>query len=214
MVPEQLPVVFLLVARGYSIGSWEACIRSEHRHSGSAIGGVPTVQAANISPISRPRRQASPERWQRAAQRAIAEHIEVRQINSQRHVDRQQRPDPKVAYMLEIVAGRGALLLLPGRGLGRSLLQARRPLLPRCRTADPEPEPPAPAVPCFKCRGADPGCSVCGGAGVAPLAAQAAATQGRRRHGREPTDLLGPPSQYVGRAGHVAGILSWSATTP
>jgi hypothetical protein len=42
---------------------------------------------------------------------------------------------------------------------------------------DPEPEPPASAAPviCFRCRAAEAGCSVCGGAGVAPLGAQAAA---------------------------------------
>jgi hypothetical protein len=40
----------------------------------------------------------------------------------------------------------------------------------------PEPEPPASAAPviCFRCRGAEVGCSVCQGAGVAPLSAQAA----------------------------------------
>jgi hypothetical protein len=44
---------------------------------------------------------------------------------------------------------------------------------------DPEPEPPAPAalapVVCYRCNGTDHGCPVCGGAGVASLAAQAAA---------------------------------------
>jgi hypothetical protein len=42
---------------------------------------------------------------------------------------------------------------------------------------DPEPEPPVSAAPviCFRCRGSEAGCSVCGSAGVAPLGAQAAA---------------------------------------
>jgi hypothetical protein len=43
---------------------------------------------------------------------------------------------------------------------------------------DSTPEPPAPAAPapiCFRCRGAEAGCPVCQGAGVAALAAQAAA---------------------------------------
>ena len=42
---------------------------------------------------------------------------------------------------------------------------------------EPEPEPPAPAaeVICFRCRGTEAGCSVCQGAGVASLSAQAAA---------------------------------------
>ena len=41
---------------------------------------------------------------------------------------------------------------------------------------DPEPEPPTAAAPviCFRCRGGDAGCPVCGGAGVATLSAQAA----------------------------------------
>jgi hypothetical protein len=42
---------------------------------------------------------------------------------------------------------------------------------------DPEPEPPASAAPviCFRCRGAEAGCPLCKGAGVASLSAQAAA---------------------------------------
>jgi hypothetical protein len=42
---------------------------------------------------------------------------------------------------------------------------------------DPEPDPPAPAAPvvCFRCRNSEAGCPVCQGAGVAPLALQAAA---------------------------------------
>ena len=40
-----------------------------------------------------------------------------------------------------------------------------------------DPEPPASAAPviCFRCRGAEAGCPVCQGAGVASLSAQAAA---------------------------------------
>ena len=43
--------------------------------------------------------------------------------------------------------------------------------------SDPEPVPPASAAPvvCFRCRGAEAGCPVCQGAGVASLSAQAAA---------------------------------------
>jgi hypothetical protein len=42
---------------------------------------------------------------------------------------------------------------------------------------DPVPEPPASAAPvvCFRCRGAEAGCPVCHGAGVAALGDQAAA---------------------------------------
>ena len=41
----------------------------------------------------------------------------------------------------------------------------------------PEPEPPASAAPviCFQCRGAEAGCPVCQGAGIASLSAQAVA---------------------------------------
>jgi hypothetical protein len=37
---------------------------------------------AQISPIVRKVRQATPERWQKAAERAIAEGVQVRQINT------------------------------------------------------------------------------------------------------------------------------------
>ena len=40
-----------------------------------------------------------------------------------------------------------------------------------------DPEPPASAAPviCFRCRGAEAGCPVCQGAGIASLSTQAAA---------------------------------------
>src|SRR5688572_11874629 len=49
--------------------------------------------------------QASPERWAKAAQRAIAERIEVRQVNANGMWTASSGSDPQLAYVLEVVAG-------------------------------------------------------------------------------------------------------------
>lgn len=50
-------------------------------------------------------RQATPERWVRAAARAIRERIEVRQVNASGMWVASSGSDPKVAYLLEIRDG-------------------------------------------------------------------------------------------------------------
>lgn len=54
--------------------------------------------------IRRPR-QASPERWRKAAERAISEGIEVRQVNSTGMWVANSGSAANVAYVLEIVGG-------------------------------------------------------------------------------------------------------------
>lgn len=122
-------------------------------------------------------RQASPERWARAAQRAIDECIEVRQINANGMWTASSGSDPKLAYILEIVAGVVRSCSCPAGEFGDPCCKHAARYYLDAGILDPEPQPPAPAAPvvCFRCRGGEAGCPVCHGAGLAALAAQAAA---------------------------------------
>ena len=124
-------------------------------------------------------RQASPERWQKAAQRAIAEHIQVRQVNENGMWVATSGSDATLAYLVEIRNGVVVSCSCPAGQFGDpSCKHAARYYLD-AGLLDPEPEgsPPAAAAPvvCFRCQGREPGCPVCAGAGLAALAAQAAA---------------------------------------
>jgi hypothetical protein len=128
---------------------------------------------------TRKTRQASPERWQRAAQRAIAERIEVRQVNATGMWTASSGSDPKLAYVLEVVAGVVRSCSCPAGEFGDPCCKHAARFYLDAGLLDPEPEgsPPASAAPivCFKCRGIDASCPVCAGAGLAALAAQAVA---------------------------------------
>ena len=126
---------------------------------------------------TRRNRQASPERWQKAAQRAIAENIEVRQVNANGMWTASSGSDPKLAYVLEVVAGVVRSCSCPAGDYGDPCCKHAAKFYLDAGLLDPEPEPPVPAasVVCFKCRGADAACPVCSGAGIAALAAQASA---------------------------------------
>jgi SWIM zinc finger len=139
------------------------------------------AQAPQISPVGR-QRQASPERWQKAAQRALAEGISVRQVNASGMWVATSGTHANVAYVLEITGSLVQSCSCPAGTFGD----------PCCKHAaryyldaglldldDPEPDPPASSpIVCFRCRGAEAGCSVCQGAGVAPMSAHAAALVG------------------------------------
>ena len=157
-------------------------------------------------------RQASPERWQRAAQRAIAEHIEVRQINANGMWTASSGSDPKLAYVLEVVAGVVRSCSCPAGEFGDPCCKhaARYDLDAGVLTIEePEPDPSGPAAPvCFRCRGMDAHCPVCVGAGVAALPAHAAAlvASAVAGEGRSLSAVAEPGARYcVGRAGHIAG---------
>jgi hypothetical protein len=129
---------------------------------------------------TRKNRQASPERWALAAQRAIAETIEVRQINANSMWTATSGSDPKLAYVLEVVAGVVRSCSCPAGEFGDQCCKHAARYYLDAGLLDPEPEgsPPASAVApvvCFRCRGNDPACPVCAGAGLAALAGQAAA---------------------------------------
>lgn len=129
---------------------------------------------------TRRNRQATPERWQKAAQRAIAEHIEVRQVNATGMWTASSGSDPKLAYVLEVVAGVVRSCSCPAGEFGDPCCKHAARYYLDAGLLDPEPEgsPPASVVApvvCFRCQGSDAGCPVCAGAGLASLVAQAAA---------------------------------------
>ena len=136
------------------------------------------VQAAQVSPVGRTR-QASPERWQKATQRAIAEPISVRQVNASGMWVANSGTHANVAYVLEITGNLVQSCSCPAGTYGDPCCKhaARYYLDAGLLELDPEPDPPAPAAPvvCFRCRGVEVSCPVCQGAGVASLSAQAAA---------------------------------------
>jgi len=142
---------------------------------------------------ARKQRQASPERWQKAAQRAITEGIEVRQVNTSGMWVATSGTQSNVAYLLEITQGVVLSCSCPAGQFGDPCCKhAARFYLDAgvLEIEEPEPDPSGPAaVACWRCYGAGivwvrdcernnfphPVCDVCGGTGTAPLAAQALA---------------------------------------
>src|SRR5215210_4046568 len=113
---------------------------------------------AQVAPQARTNRAASPERWQRAAKRSLAEGIQVRQVNASGMWVANSGSDPKIAYLLEITGSFVQSCSCPAGSFSD----------PRCKHAarfyldvgllelyDPEPDPPAlgGAVDCPACHG-------------------------------------------------------------
>jgi hypothetical protein len=107
---------------------------------------------------SRGTRTASPERWQHAAERALAEGIEVRQVNASGMWVANSGSQANVAYLLEITGSLVQSCSCPAGSFGD----------PCCKHSarfyldagllgldDPEPEPPAfgGSVDCSSCHG-------------------------------------------------------------
>ena len=115
---------------------------------------------------TRSTRQATPARWQKAAQRAIAEGIQVRQLAGSGQWIANSGSDTAVAYEVDVTGNiaHGCTCLA---GLNDDPVCKHRAafyLLIGALSVEPEPEPPAPAlapVVCFRCRGTDAGCPVC-----------------------------------------------------
>jgi hypothetical protein len=127
--------------------------------------------------IGQQTRTGSPARWMKAAERAVAEGVQVRQLAGSGQWIASSGSDSTVAYEVEVTGnvahGCGCLA-----GLNNDpVCKHRAAFYLLIGALDPEPEPPASAAPvvCFRCRGAEAGCSVCHGVGVASLSTQAAA---------------------------------------
>ncbi len=90
-------------------------------------------------------RQASPERWQRAAQRAIEENIKVRQVNENGMWVSTSGSDPKVAYLLEIRNGIVVSCSCPAGQFGDPCCKHAAKFYLDAGLLDPESEPPAPS---------------------------------------------------------------------
>ena len=180
-------------------------------------------------------RISSPARWQKAAERAVAEGIQIRQLAGCGAWIASSGSDATVAYEVEVTGNiaHGCSCLA---GLNDDPVCKHRAaffLLIGALSLDPEPDPPAPAteVTCWACFGGGviydrelerlgflyPRCQVCNGTGRAPLAAQAVAlvAAAEAAEGRvaaiaepEPAPFDAAPVAgvaFVGRAGHVAG---------
>ncbi len=124
---------------------------------------------------TRKNRTATPERWQRALQRALFAGVEAKQLASSGEWIVSSASRPGLAYRTDGVSCDCEAAMLGGDPvcLHRAAYWYAQGVL----ELDPEPQPPASAAPvvCFRCRGALPDCAVCTGLGVATLAAQAAA---------------------------------------
>ena len=125
---------------------------------------------------TRTKREVSPERWQRALQRALFAGIKAKQLTGSVEWIVSSASRPGIAYRTDGVSCdcEAAMLGSDPVSLHRAAYWFAQGVLER----DPEPDPPAlgaaPVV-CFRCRGSEAGCPVRQGAGIAPLSAQAAA---------------------------------------
>jgi hypothetical protein len=119
------------------------------------------VQIASSSPvrIARPVRAASPERWQKAAARALAERIEVRQIATTGQWVASSGTQKSVCYLMEVVAGAVRSCSCPAGMFGDPCCKHAARFYLDAGLLDPE--PPTPAAP-------EPACAVCGGKGYLP----------------------------------------------
>jgi hypothetical protein len=130
---------------------------------------------------SRSNRQATPERWQAALIRAIAERVTVRQVNANGVWVATSGTDATMAYLLEVTGGIVHSCTCPAGQFNDPVCKHRARWYFDAGLLDlndPEPDPPAlgaTSVVCFRCRGREAGCSSCGADGIASLPAQAAA---------------------------------------
>jgi hypothetical protein len=122
-------------------------------------------------------RTENPARWIKAAERAVAEGIQVRQLQGSGQWIANSGSDATVAYEVQVTGnvahGCDCLAGLNGDPVCKH--KAAYYLLIGALYLTPEPDPPALGVLCFKCYGKDAGCPLCAGFGTASLAAQAAA---------------------------------------
>src|ERR671921_281035 len=107
------------------------------------------AQAAQVSPVVCRQRQATPERWQKAAERAIAEGISVRQVIASGMWVATSGTHANVAYVLEITGNLVQSCSCPAGTFGDPCCKhAARYYLDAglLEIDDPEPEPPVGGV--------------------------------------------------------------------
>lgn len=133
--------------------------------------------------MQRLQRQATPERWQRAAKRALANGIQVRQLAGSGAWIATSGSEVTTAYEVEVVAGVPSGCSCPAGEAGDPVCQHRAAVAVLFGLLDPEPEPPAPVAAmatlqtCPECQGGGvvyvvqcdsfpyPVCPVCEGTG-------------------------------------------------
>jgi hypothetical protein len=142
------------------------------------------LQVQSPSP-SRSTRAPSPERWQYAAERALAEGIEVRQVNASGMWVANSGTHADVAYVLEIAGGFVQSCSCPAGSFGDPCCKHAAQFYLDAGVLDvdePEMPSPAPGLTCFRCAGAGKieefgsgwnvidvrPCPVCGGSGQLP----------------------------------------------
>src|SRR5829696_6541706 len=101
------------------------------------------AQAAAVSPVGR-NRQASPERWQRALARALADHVTVRQVNANGMWVATSGTDTAMAYLLEVTGSVVHSCTCPAGQFNDPVCKhrARWYYDAGLLDLDPEPEPP------------------------------------------------------------------------
>src|SRR5215217_7264061 len=119
------------------------------------------AQAAQVSPVVRKVRQASPERWQAALARALADHVTVRQVNANGMWVASSGTDAAMAYLLEVTGGIVHSCTCPAGQFNDPVCKHRARWYYDAGLLDlddPEPDPPA--------LGASADCPHCHGCGV------------------------------------------------
>jgi hypothetical protein len=109
------------------------------------------AQEAQGSPVSRTRSHATPERWQRALQRALFAGVEAKQIAGSGEWIVSSASRPGIAYRTDGIECDCEAAQLGGDPvcLHRAAYWYAVGLL----ELDPEPSAPASSVVCFRCRG-------------------------------------------------------------
>ena len=104
--------------------------------------------------VARRSRVATPERWQKALERALTEGIEVRQVNSSGMWVANSGTHANVAYVLEIVHGVVRSCSCPAGEFGDACCKHAARYYFDAGLLDPEPPAAQAAAPCGRCHGA------------------------------------------------------------
>src|SRR3954454_11010958 len=101
---------------------------------------------------TRQNRQATPERWQKAAARAIVKGVQVRQVNANGMWVATSGTDATMAYLIDVTNGIAQSCTCPAGEFGDPVCKHRARYYLDLGLLDPEPEPPASAAPviCFR----------------------------------------------------------------